>query len=96
MEVNFSSQTHDEKQRMSLELCDSAGNPYTLLEASTTMTIPCRRIEALPMAVVGTDDSYRVIDSDFPNADDPHCEALILITDIDRERFAFEREGRIE
>lgn len=80
---------------MSLELFESAGNPYTPLEAGITVTIPSRCIEALPMAIVRSDGSHLVIDTDFPNADDPHSEALILVTDFDRERFAFDREGRI-
>jgi hypothetical protein len=48
------------------------------------------------MAIVRSDGSHQVIDTDFPNADNPHSEALILVTDFDRERFAFDREGCIE
>lgn len=96
LQVVFSSATYDETQPLSVELFDASGEPYTPLEVSVTVTIPSRRIEALPLATVRQEGNHVVIETDFPNAPDTRFEAHVLVTDFDRERFAFNREGRLE
>ena len=63
---------------------------------TVTVSIPSRRIESLPLSIVRREGNHIVIDADFPDAADTHFEALVLVTDFDRERFAFDREGRLE
>ena len=94
--VNFSSQRYDETLPLSMELFDSAGDAITALEASLTVTIPSRRIEALPLSISSIEGNHVIIEADFPDASDTSFEALILVSDFDRERFVFNRQGRIE
>ena len=96
LQVEFSSRPYDEKQPLSLELFDSTGAAYKPLEVSVSVTIPSRRIEALPLAILRSEDNHLVIDADFPDAQDTYFEALVLVTDFERERFVFDRGGRIE
>ena len=96
MAVDFSSQRYDETLPLSMELFDSAGDAITALEVSLTVTIPSRRIEALPLSISSIEGNHAIIEADFPDAGDTSFEALILVTDFDRERFVFNRQGRIE
>ena len=96
LQVDFSSAVYDETQPLSLTLYDDAGAPFTPLEVALTVSIPSRRIESLPLPIVRREGNHVVIDADFPDAADTHFEALVLVTDFDRERFAFDREGRLE
>lgn len=96
LQVAFSRAPYDETQPLSVELFDESGAPYTPLEVSVTVTIPSRRIEALPLTILRQEDNHLVIETDFPNAPDTRFEAHVLVTDFDRERFAFNREGRLE
>ena len=96
LQVAFSSAPYDETQPLSVELFDASGAPYTPLEVSVTVTIPSRRIEALPLTIVRQEGNHLVIETDFPNAPDTRFEARVLVTDFDRERFAFNREGPLE
>lgn len=96
LQVAFSSAPYDETQPLSLELFDADGSPYTPLEVGVTVSIPSRRIEALPLTIQSAEGNHLVIETDFPDAPDTRFEAQVLVTDFDRERFAFNREGRIE
>lgn len=96
LQVEFSSRPYDEEQPLSLELFDSTGAAYTPLEVSITVTIPSRRIEALPLSVVLVEGNHLAIDADFPYAQDTRFEALILVTEFNQERFVFGRGGRVE
>lgn len=96
LQVDFSSAAYDETQPLSLTLYDDAGAPFTPIEVALTVSIPSRRIESLPLPIVRREGNHIVIDADFPDAADTRFEALVLVTDFDRERFAFDREGRLE
>jgi len=96
LQVKFSSSPYDETQPLSVSLVDDAGNPFTPLEVEVTVSIPSRRIEALPLRIVRSEGNHIVIDADFPDARDTHFETLILVTDFDRERFTFDRDGPLE
>ena len=96
LQVEFSSRPYDEKQPLSLELFDSSGAAYKPLEVSISVSIPSRRIEALPLSVMLAEGSHLAIDADFPHAQDTRFEALVLVTEFDRERFVFDRGGRVE
>lgn len=96
LNVKFSSSPYDETQPLSVSLVDNAGNPITPLEAEITVTIPSRRIEALPLRIVRREGNHIVVDADFPDASDTQFAALMLVTDFDRERFVFNRDGALE
>ena len=94
--VDFSSQRYDETLPLSMELFDSRGDAFTALEVSLTVTIPSRRIVALPLSVSSIEGNHVIVEANFPDTGDTSFEALILVTEFDRERFVFNREGRIE
>lgn len=94
--VDFSSQRYDETLPLSIELYDSGGDAIAAREASVTVTIPSRRIESLPLSISGIKGNHVIVEADFPDAADTSFEALILVSDFDREKFVFNREGRIE
>jgi len=94
--VDFSSQRYDETLPLSMELYDSGGDAIAVLEVSLTVTIPSRRIESLPLSISAIEGNHVSVDADYPDASDTFFEVLILVTDFDRERFVFTREGRIE
>ena len=94
--VDFSSRRYDETLPLSMELFDSRGDASTALEVSLTVTIPSRRIVALPLRVSSIEGNHVIIEANFPDTGDTSFEALILVTEFDRERFVFNREGRIE
>ena len=96
LKVSFSSQRYDETQPLSLDLFDASGKPITPLETTVSVTIPSRRIESLPLSIEHQAGNHLVVETNFPDADDTRFEALVLVTDFDRERFLFHRGGRLE
>lgn len=96
LQVTFSSAPYDETQPLSAEVLDVSGNPFTPLEFSITVTIPSRRIEALPLTILSVQGNHVAIKGDFPDTSDTHFNAQVLVTDFDRERFAFNQEGPLE
>ena len=96
LQVTFSSAPYDETQPLFAELFDARGNPFTPLELSMTVTIPSRRIEALPLNILSAQGNHVVIEADFPDTADTRFAAQVLVTEFDRERFAFSRESSLE
>ena len=96
LSVDVSRQRYDETIPLSMELFDASGDAFTALEVSLTVTIPSRRIVELPLSVSSIEGNHVIVEADFPDTGDTSFEALILVTEFDRERFVFNREGRIE